>query len=197
MGRAVPADSNELIQRASRGDAIAAGELLERHLPALRKYVRERISPALLAKESTSDVVQSVCRELLSGFDTFEYRGEAQFCGWLHQAALRKLVEHLRRLTASKRDGGAAFTLSAAELAELNQLEAQFASPSHEAMRREELAALEGGLARLSESDRAIIRMAHLEGLSHAEIAQHLGCREAASRKQLSRALARLARKLE
>jgi RNA polymerase sigma-70 factor (ECF subfamily) len=187
----VPDESEELIQRASRGDTIAVEELLERHLPDLQKYVRARISPTLLAKESSSDVVQSVCRELLMGFGRFEYRGEAAFRSWLHQAALRKLVDHLEYHEARKRVGaGAAATLSAAESA---LLASSLHSPSNAAILQEEIAALEGAFGRLSEADRGIVRMVHLEGLSHAQVAERLGCTEAASRKQLSRALSRLA----
>jgi RNA polymerase sigma-70 factor (ECF subfamily) len=191
----VSEESRELIQRASRGDSVAADALLERHLPGLRQYVRARISPALLAKESSSDVVQSVCRELLAGFDRFEYRGEGAFRSWLYQAAMRKLVDHMEYHEADKR-GGPAPTGSSLSEAESALLASSLSTPSNEAMRAEDLQALERGFAQLSESDRRILRMAHLEGRSHAEIAEQLGLTEVSSRKQLSRALARLARKL-
>ena len=188
-------ESRELIQRASGGDVVAVDELLERHLPGLQKYVRARISPTLLQKESSSDVVQSVCRELLAGFDRFEYRGEAAFRNWLYQAALRKLVDHLHYHDAQKREGGSGqrTTLSAAELALLTT---SLSSPSHAAIVREEAAALERAFAQLVESDQQIVRMVHIEGLSHAQVAERLGCTEVTSRKQLSRAMARLARHL-
>ena len=188
-------ESRELIQRASAGDVVAVDELLERHLPGLRNYVRARISPALLAKESSSDVVQSVCRELLVGFDRFEYRGEAAFRSWLYQAAMRKLVDHMEYHAAEKR-GGASESSPSLSAAEFAILASSLHSPSNEAILREEIAALEQGFAQLSESDQRIVRMAQLEGLSHAQIAEQLGCTEVSSRKQLSRALARLARKL-
>jgi len=54
-----------LVHSASRGDGIAIDELLHRYLPGLRAFVRLRASPAVRAKESASDIAQSVCREVL------------------------------------------------------------------------------------------------------------------------------------
>lgn len=184
-------DAAELVQRASRGDALAIDELIARHLPDLRRYVERRISPALLARESGSDVVQSVCREVLTSLGAFEYRGDAAFRVWLQRLALRKLVDHQRRLEAQKRDGERTASPSAAEWV---TLAAALRSPSGEAELREEIAALQRGLALLSDEDRRLVRWVHLEGRTHAEVAARLGCTEVASRKQLSRALARLAR---
>ena len=112
-------EDRALVLRAKSGDAAALEELLERHLPELRRYVRKRISPALLEKESSSDVVQSVCREVLQGVDNFEYQGEVAFRSWLHRTALRKLVHHQRYHEAQKRDASEVevSTLSAAEFA--------------------------------------------------------------------------------
>jgi RNA polymerase sigma-70 factor (ECF subfamily) len=188
-------ESKELVQRASRGDAVAVDVLLERHLPGLRKYVRLKISPALLAKESSSDVVQSVCREVLEGFEQFEYQGEAAFRNWLYQAAVRKLVDHLRYHEAQKRDVQPipASTLSSAEFA---LLASSLHSPSKDAMMNEEVESLERGFARLARADQEILRMVYIEGLSHAQVAEQLECTEVSSRKQLSRALARLARNI-
>jgi len=186
-------ESKDLVQRASHGDGVAVDELLERHLPGLRKYVREKISPTLLAQESASDVVQSVCREVLAGFDRFEYQGEAAFRNWLYQAALRKLIDHLRFHRAQKRDVRPIST-SSLSAADFVLLASSIQSPSKDAILHEEIEALERGFAKLTESDRAIIRMVFIEGLTHAQVAAKLGCTEVNSRKQLSRALARYAR---
>lgn len=180
--------------RASAGDELAVEALLDRHLPDLRRYVGARMGPELRALESGSDVVQSVCRELLGGLAHFEYRGEAAFRAWLHRAALRKLVDHQRHHGALKRRLAAgAAPLSSADLALLAD---SMRSPSQDAAREEQVAALERAFARLSRGDRHVLRLIHVEGLSHAEAAERLGCSVESSRKQLSRALARLSRHL-
>jgi DNA-directed RNA polymerase specialized sigma24 family protein len=51
------------------GDQLAIEALLERHLPGLRAFVRLRAGPAVRTRESTTDVVQSACREVLAHFD--------------------------------------------------------------------------------------------------------------------------------
>ncbi|NUP97415.1 MAG: sigma-70 family RNA polymerase sigma factor [Planctomycetaceae bacterium] len=189
------AESDEArIERASRGDVRAAEELLERHLPDLRRYVRRRVSPALLAHESTSDLVQSVCREVLQDLAHFRPQDEASFRAWLCQSALRKILDRQRFHAAEKRDR--AREAGAFSRDELSALAASFPSPSGDAMRQEELERLERALGELDESDRRLVLLIHLEGLSHAQAAERLGTTEVNSRKQLSRALARLSRLL-
>jgi RNA polymerase sigma-70 factor (ECF subfamily) len=185
-------ESRQLVLRASRGDALAVDELLERHLPGLRAYVRKNISPTLLAKESGSDVVQSVCREVLEAVDRFRYEGEAAFRAWLYQMALRKLVDRLRYHNAQKRDANR--QSGSTHVDEIALLASSIRSPSKDAMLREEMQALERGFEKLSDADRDILRMIYIEGKTHAQVAEQLECSEAASRKQLSRALARLSR---
>jgi RNA polymerase sigma factor (sigma-70 family) len=78
--------------------------LLERHLSGLHAFVRLRANRAIRAQESLSDLVQSVCRELLEGKERFRFQGEAQFRSWLYTAALRKIVQRHRFLHREKRD---------------------------------------------------------------------------------------------
>lgn len=187
-------EREDLPARAGAGDEPAVDALLDRHLPGLRRYVRARMGPELLALESGSDVVQSVCRELLSDLSSFEYRGDPAFRAWLQRAALRKLVDRQRRLgTLKRRPAGGAVPLSRPELALLAD---SVGSPSQEAARGEQVAALERAFARLARGDREVLRLIHVEGLTHAEAAERLGCSVESSRKQLSRALARLSRHL-
>jgi RNA polymerase sigma factor (sigma-70 family) len=183
------------VRRASEGDHVALDALLERHLPGLRAFVRKNVGPEVLAKESSSDVVQSVCREVLGDLARLEYRGEAAFRALLQQAALRKLIDRQRYYRAEKRDVGrerdASATLSASEL---RALRSSMHSPSAAALEAEELARLEQAFARLSEPDRQLIRWVHIEGLPHSVVAERLATTESNTRKQLSRALARLSR---
>lgn len=190
----------QLHLRATSGDAVAVEELLERHLPGLRSYVRRNVSPGVLAKESSEDLVQSVCREVLQNVGEFEYRGEAAFRSWLYQAALRKLIDRHRYYTAEKRDpgreaGGVVSTELSTDAASL-LVASLTGSPSGEVIMKEEVQRLEHAFARLAETDRRIIHLVYVLGRSHADVARELACTEVASRKQLSRALARLSRHL-
>ena len=186
-------ESGDLVRRASQGDGVAKDELLERHLPGLRRYVQARMSLSLRAVESSSDVVQSVCREVLRDFEDFEYRGEGAFRNWLYQAALRKLVDHQRHHHAQKRDARLR-TGAGPTSADFAVLASSVRSPSGDAILHEEVDALERGFSALEPDDQEILSLIYIEGLSHAQASGRLGCTEVASRKQLSRALARLAR---
>ena len=178
-----------LLQRASRHDEAAVSTLLAAHLPALRAFVRLKAGPSLLAKESCSDLAQSVCRDVLENADRFRFGGEAEFRKWLFTTAMRKIAdraEHWRatkRNPAQERDG-----LDADEL----QGFAHLHTPSNHAVAREELARVEEGFGKLSPEKQEVILMARLMGLSHAEIARDLGKTEGAVRTMLSRALAEL-----
>lgn len=183
------------MERATRGDPRAVEELLERHLPTLMTYVRLHASPVVLARESCSDVVQSVCREVLGSAEHFEYRGEAPFRKWLFQKALSKLMHKRRYWLREKRDvsreqpipdPGDAGDGAASEVA------ASFCTPSQIAIRREDLEQLERAFARLPDDYQRVITLSRMIGMSHAEIAAELGRAEGAVRVLLHRALVRL-----
>lgn len=187
--------------RASRGDARALDELLASHLPGLRAFVRLRSGPLLRAKESASDLVQSVCLEVLQHLDRFRYRGEAGFRHWLYTTALREVLNRQKYYRAEKRDAArevgpppdSAGSGDATLLAQYRSI----CTPSREAMLREQIQIVERAFDELSEDHREVILLAHLVGLSRKEIALELGRSEGAVRNLLSRALSHLAEVLE
>jgi RNA polymerase sigma-70 factor, ECF subfamily len=183
-----------LVEQASRGDAPAIEELLGRHLAGLRAYVRLHLGPAVRARESASDVVQSVCREVLEHVDRFRYGGEAGFKHWLYATALRRILDKDDFHTAQRRDVRREVSAedAAAMLAAWN-----VPSPSRMAEAREELLRMERGFDGLTETERDVIVLSRLVGCSHREIAERLGTTEGAARVALHRALARLSRLLE
>jgi RNA polymerase sigma-70 factor (ECF subfamily) len=184
-------DSRHWVEEASRGDVPAIDSLLSRYLPGLMRYVHRRAGPAILAKESSSDVVQSVCREVLESLRTerFEYRGEAEFKQWLYGAAVLKLEGRRRHWRAQMRDALREQPSGTSRVVDPSVS----ATPSADAMRREDAERLRTAVASLPESYRRIIELAYVEELPHAEIAERLSISETNSRVLLSRALARLA----
>lgn len=169
--------------------------LLERHLPSLRAYIRRNLDAGLADRESTSDLVQSVCREALQSRGHFQFRGDAAFQRWLLQVALHKLMDRRRFWRTRKREGlrrdarGGDLSWSQDELGKLAVV---LGSPSAEAILREDLLRLEQALEQLSEFDREVIRLVRLQGMAHADFAARMDCTEPQSRKRLFEALARL-----
>jgi RNA polymerase sigma-70 factor (ECF subfamily) len=187
-------DLDELTQAAAGGDHAALERLLEHHLPALRAYIRLRAGSIVRQRESCSDLVQSVCREVLQHADRFQHPSESAFRRWLFTTALRKIIDRRNYHISDKRepareqrpeDIGAHQALLEAY--------SSFCTPSHDIEAKEEYLRIEGAMDSLSEEQREVVTMAHLAGLSRAEIAEHMGKSEGAVRTILYRALARLA----
>jgi RNA polymerase sigma-70 factor (ECF subfamily) len=202
MDAAKPGDSksaepDDLIERASEGDRVALEVLLERYLPGLRGFVRLRTGEVLRARESSSDLVQSVCREVLTHLDRFQHRSETGFRQWLYATALRKIQNRVEYHQAQKRDPDLEVAAAGASDADLLACYGSFCTPSRELMSREEIRRIEGAFDRLPDEYREAIVLAKVVGLSRAAMAQELGRSEPAVRTLLSRALSRLAEILD
>lgn len=187
------ADSQRLAELAARGDEQALGQLLDRHLPSVRAFVRAHMGAQLRARESSSDLVQSVCRELLTHQERFQNPGEHGFEAWLFTTARRKIANRARDLGRDKRDvrreiGG----LEASAIDGLGAAYAKMSSPSGHVLRREEIAQLEAAIDQLPDEQKEALTLAHLAGLSRAEIGAQMGKTEEAVRALLHRAKARL-----
>ena len=182
-------DLESLLKAASQHDATAVATLLQQHLPALRAFVRLKAGPSLLARESCSDLAQSVCRDVLENAERFRFGGEAEFRKWLFTTAMRKIADRAEHWRAGKRE-------KARERSNMDEEEirglASIYSPSGQAAAREELARVEDAFTKLAPEKQEVVLMSRLMGLSHAQIAKELGKTEVAVRSILSRALAEL-----
>jgi len=195
-------ESHPLVLRLQHGDTAALGPLIEQHLPGLRAYVRLRCGPALRARESASDIVQSACRDVLENLDRFQWNGEAGFKAWLYATALRKIADRAEHWGAQKRDAKRDVPLEVGRAsregdAPLGALYASIASPSAAAAGRETLEQLEAAFDRITEEQREVIVLARVVGLSHDEIGERLECNAATARQKLFRALSALSEALE
>ncbi len=189
-------DSAQLAERAAQGDREAVERLIERHLPELRAFVRLRAGEALRQRESASDLVQSTCREVLSHLDRFQFPDESAFRRWLFVTAQRKIADRIDHYTAQKRNAVREERLASEGGAQDDLLAScyrRFSSPSRRALVRDEIERLERAFDQLTEEQREVVTLAHVAGLSRAQIAEQLGKSENAVRIVLHRALARLA----
>lgn len=194
-----PADetATRLLRASQEGDREALGELLRRYLPRVRAFVRLRMGPMLRARESGSDLVQSVCEDLFSAHGV-AFADEASFRAWLYAAALNKLRNHERHLRAQKRDAAREQPLPAAEAGaampdpELERCYATALTPSRVAMARERIARLEQAFDALPDHYREIVTLARVAGLTYEQIAVATGRTTDSVRNILARALNRL-----
>ncbi|HEX5054698.1 MAG TPA: sigma-70 family RNA polymerase sigma factor [Planctomycetota bacterium] len=192
MAEPAEREVHTLVDQVTSGDPDALHTLLERYLPDLDRYVRRHTGEFVAHKESRSDLVQSVCREVLEALDRdrFEWRGEGPFREWLYRTALHKIQMKGRYFRAQRRNGGR----ERAPDDDGDDPALQVSrTPSMSASDREDRERFLHALQQLPAPQRQIVEWAHLEGVSHREIAARLGVSEANSRVMLSRALARLA----
>lgn len=182
--------TEELAEAAANGDRAALDELLVRHLPDLRAYVRLRMGPGMRAHDRESDVLQSVCREILLGADRFRHAGEGAFKSWLYTTTLRKLVDRNAFHRAEKRDVG---RMDGADVAALADAYRRFSSPSQRAAVSEQVVRIEEAFETLTDEYREVILLSRVVGLNRQEVAREMARSEDSIRNLLHRALAKLA----
>jgi RNA polymerase sigma-70 factor (ECF subfamily) len=177
----------EFLSRLRAGDARAAAELVRRYESAIRVAVRVRLTdPAVKRLLDSMDICQSVLasffvRAVAGQFDLSE---PAQLVALLVRMAQNKLAYQVRHHHAQRRDCRAALPDG-----EVGELAAPEPGPERLAEGRDLLAALN---ARLSEEERALVAC-RAAGHTWPEIAAELGGTAQARRRQLSRALDRVA----
>lgn len=167
--------------------------LLQRYLPRLHAFVHARLGVALRRRDSTEDIVQSVCRELVAKRDEFEFRGEERFRAWLFTAALNKIRAKARLHHAGRRDLDR--EVDAIDHGAWGDV-ANLLTPSVEAVGKETAVIMAAALAQLSEEHREVITLARIVGLPHHVTAEFLERSEDAVRQLLARALVSLAQEL-
>ena len=189
---------HDLLRRTLAGDGAAIDTIIGRHLPGLRAFVRLRINAFLREREEADDVVQSVCRELLSHLGDFHYEGETRFRNWLYVAALNKLRDKEKYYRAKRRDPARERRRSGTAADESLVLAySTVMTPSRQAMAREEIDMLEAAFDRLPDDYREVITLSRFVGLSQTEMAEQMGRTVASVRNLLTRALVKLSAELE
>lgn len=189
-------EERRLVERALGGDDAAIDTLLEQHLPRLEAYVRLRVGRAFDRREDASDLVQSVCREILQRREDFRHGEGDAFRHWLYATAARKVADRFAFHGAQRRDRGrevgpadASRVLAAVVTGE--------ATPSEAAIGTETLARLEGAFHGLGEDEREVVLLSRVVGLARRDVAEALGRSENATRNLLHRTLAKLAAALD
>ncbi|MCP3917245.1 MAG: sigma-70 family RNA polymerase sigma factor [bacterium] len=185
----------ELLRASQAGDEAALDELVTRNYGMLRAFIRMRLDPATRARESASDLAQSVCREVLKRADQYEYRGDAAFRSWLCEAALRKLRDRYAYHRGAKRDPRREQAPAASNdgWRDLAQAYRTSIDPVGRALRKEELEQLERAFDALDDTMREALSLRQICEMPYGEIATRLDRSEDAVRKIVSRARARIA----
>jgi RNA polymerase sigma-70 factor (ECF subfamily) len=189
-------DLSRLIERARRDERGALDRLLDSYRNYLRLLARTGIDASLQGKADPSDLVQDALLKASQRFDQFRGATDAELAGWLRQILARCLADFVRRYRTGGRRASREQSLdrlvdrSSQALAQV--LADKDTSPSASAARRDLGVVLSDALAELSEDQREVIVLHHLEGLGWDEVARRLGRTTGAVQKLWSRALKQL-----
>jgi RNA polymerase sigma-70 factor, ECF subfamily len=191
-------DTDELLRRSRNGDKEARDSLLAGHQSRLLKMVTARIDKRLAARLDSSDVVQEVMKVAHRRLSEYLKNPRQPFYLWLRGIAMDRLVELYRRhVVAAKRSvlreqPQRALINDESEHELANRLVTSSFHPGRRLLLEEMLARVRNGLHELSENDREILVLRHLEQLSVEEIAAVLAISKSAVTTRHLRALQRL-----
>lgn len=135
-----------VVRLAVLGDDAAFAELVRRRQSAIRSLLRRLCGESALAEDLAQQTFMAAWSQLT------KLRQPAAFGGWLRQIAVNAWLAHLRR------EGAVWVSLP-------EELEIADAVEPAVALDMEQL------LARLKPAERVCVVLAHVEGLSHTEIA--------------------------
>ncbi|MFO0911046.1 MAG: sigma-70 family RNA polymerase sigma factor [Isosphaeraceae bacterium] len=191
-----------LLDRARGGDSSARQQLMELYRSHLKRMVAVRLDRRTAARIDPSDVVQETLLEASKRLDGYLGNTPLPFLAWLRQIAAERVIDAHRRHVGSKRrsvtrERGEVELPDASGLALARHLVESQTSPSGHLMRKERLDRVRHALDTLSERDREVLVMRHLEHLGIEEIAGVLGLTAGAVKARILRALLRLKSVLE
>ena len=191
-------DTEDLLRQTGQGDRDARGRLLGRHRDRLRKMVAWRLDRRLAPRVDPSDVVQDVLVEADRKLDQFLLDRPLPFYPWLRTLAWDHLAKQYRRHLKARgrsvlREEPGILNLPDESVAELaNRLVTSATSPTQQAIRREIRERVRTALAALSERDREVLVLRHLEQLSVKETAEILNVKPGTVKVRHLRALERI-----
>lgn len=178
-----------LIEAARSGDREAGEKLLADNLDLLHAFIRRRLGSRLRARETSQDLAQSVCREVLGDLDTFEGRGSGGFEAWLLTCAENKIRKRAAYWNRDRRDMGRE------ERSRLESL-ACLATPSWHLTSQERLERVETAIRDLAPDYQEVLILSRIDGLTQKEVAERMGRTPSSVQNLLFRALARLGESL-
>jgi RNA polymerase sigma-70 factor (ECF subfamily) len=182
MQRTMTEKSREkaLVERAQQADRAAFDELTGSVGDALITRIRRRIGRELRPRLDPEDVLQETYLRAFRSIDTFQWKGERSFESWLYGIALNIILHTARE--QGKRN----------VLRITREPQTDGSSPSQRQRREERFDRLEAAVNTLSTDYRTVVRLARLEGLSIAEIAERMNRTPGSVRNLLLRAMKQL-----
>ncbi len=178
---APPPEDHILIRRFLRsGDSRTFEELVERHLPPIRRLLYTLFNGQ---REEMEDAEQEIILSLFQGLKDFRFR--SSFRTYFYRLARNRGIDCLRRKRSRER------TLARVRLGLWNS---EPVGPEQQALRREEIDTMLSFFQMLPSRDRQLILMKDVDGFSIEEIADILEVPSGTVKSRLHRAREKLLR---
>jgi len=182
-----PEATIELLVLVRHGDKAALDRLLERCIPALRRWARGRLPQSARGMMDTVDLVQDTVLSAMRRLDAFEARHQGALQAYLRQAVMNRIRDIMRQRQRRPDQVPLPETLADEQM-----------SPLDRVIGAENVARYEAAVQRLAPADReAIVGRIELE-YSYAELAVALNKPTPdAARVAVTRAMKRLAEEMQ
>jgi RNA polymerase sigma-70 factor (ECF subfamily) len=172
-------EDHALIRRFLRsGDPRTFQELVERHLPSIRRLLYALFNGQ---REEMEDAEQEIILSLFQGLKDFQFR--SSFRTYFYRLARNRGIDCLRRKRSRER---------ILARVKLDLWKREPLDPEQQALRREEIETLLGVFRTLPLKDRQLILMKDVDGFSIEEIAGILGVPPGTVKSRLHRAREKL-----
>lgn len=173
-----------LIEQARQNtDPTAIQVLYGQYFPRVFAYVAYRVG----RKQDAEDVVSEIFLRVVEHLDSFEYRGEGSFAGWLFKIAHTQVANFHRTHDPQ----------SPILLDDLPDIQSNALAPDSALIQKELFARLHHLITTLAPRRQEVITLKFFGGLRNQEIADLLGLDERTIASHLSRGLEDLQRKFE
>jgi RNA polymerase sigma-70 factor (ECF subfamily) len=176
-----PGEAWTLVEAAQRGDTAAFGQLYDRYVDSVFRYVLFRVGDRTLAEDVTSETFLRAFRRIAS----ISYQGR-DVGAWFVTIARNLVLDHVK---------SSRFKLEVAT-ADPDDGSASQAGPEHQVLTRLTHVELLRCVQQLGDDQRECIVLRFLQGLSVAETATIMGRNEGAIKALQHRAVRRLAQLL-
>jgi len=150
-------DDTELVRAVRRGELEDFDELVRRYQGPIYKLAYRTLGNA----EDALDATQTTFLKAYDRLDSFD--DSKRFFSWLYGIAFRTALDQRERSARHRRSPESGYESRTPDR-----------SPEQEAMGRQSGRRVDSALRELEPSDRALVTLRHLEGLSYTEIAEAL-----------------------
>lgn len=171
-----------LLSKVRRGDAKACDRLLARYVPIFQRWAHGRVPSQCRPTTNTDDLVQDTLVRVLKHLSDFEPKHEGAFLAYLRKT-LVNLIHDARRNAERRPQPGLL----------PDDLPGHGPNPLVELMWKETLEAYDAALLQLTDKQREAFILRMELGFSYAEVAEAMDSRPDAVRRNVSRAMVRMA----